>query len=220
MKGTAFMTTDRRLLGAVFGLALFVAACSGSSSGTPAATSGAGGAASQGPAASAPPTAAPTDAAATADSGTGATGGGNPAAATDLEALIPDKVGSNTMQKTSIDYSTAGLAGIPVDQNTIGPYLSSKGKGIQDISLAMGVGQGSKPLVYVFRIKGVPASDFGPALFNQVTNGMDQKTIGGKQVAWTGAAGFTTAVYEKDDMLVYILMATEDEASQILSGMP
>jgi hypothetical protein len=212
MKGIAFMTTDRRLLGAVFGLALFVAACSGSSSGSPAATSGTGAGASQAPAA--------TDAAATADTGTGATGGGNAAAATDLEAMIPDKLGSNTMQKSSIDYSTAGLAGIPVDQNTIGPYLSSKGKGIGDISLAMGVGQGSKPFVYVFRIKGVPSSDYGPALFGQVTNGMDKKTIGGKDVAWTGAAGFTTAVYEKDDILVYILMATEDEASQILSAMP
>ena len=217
------MTTDRRLLGAALGFALLVAACGGSSSTSPAATATANGGtqATAGAATDAPTEAAPTEAAPTEAAATDATSGGdNGAAATDLEALIPDKLGSTTMQKSSFDYSKLGLAGLPLDSTELDPYLKEKGKSAADLSMAVGIGSTGSPMVYIIRIKGVPASDFGPKVMSIDTTDMDQKTIAGKQVYSSGTAGMSTIIYNSDDKLVYILLASDQQAEQILQGMP
>lgn len=213
------MTTDRRLLGTALGIALLVGACS-SSSASPAATASAAAseAASQ-PAATEMATQAPADTSAPAASMPAISLA--PGAAGDLESMLPSTVGDMTFQKTSIDGSQIPGAGSPIDTSKVDPLLSKFGKTIADVRLAIATGTGAAgglpAMVYALQIKGVPATEFAQAIGADSTG--NTMTIGGKQVTGTSQGGMTTVYYPKDD-IVFMVIAPDAIAQQVVAGLP
>ena len=215
------MTTDRRLVGAALSLALVLAACGGSAA-SQAATSAPGGATS------APGGATP---AATDTSATQSTDASAPAIsltpgnASALEAMIPDKVGTQTMTKTSFDYSTIPWASL---SNTFGSgdldtILKSNGKTLADVKFAMGVstsaGAGGMPtMVYALQVSGLDASKFVSQLDSSYASGGDL-TVGGKTVKGQLAGGFGTITYVHGDV-VFIAVATEADLNTLVAALP
>jgi hypothetical protein len=206
------MTLDRRLLGGVLGLALLVAACgSSSATATPAAT----------PEASQPaPTEAPTSAPADSSAPSMPDISLMPGNAGDLEAMLPSSVGGLTFTKTSMDGSKIPGAGTPIDTAQLDPIFSKYGKTLADVRFAVATSAGSPPvMLYALQLKGVQATEFLDATGID-TSTMASSTIGGKSVYEEGAAGFSTIVYPKDDILFMILFASDTQAQAILAALP
>ncbi len=216
------MITDRRLFGAVLGMALFVAACGGSAA-SPAASSGGGSGATSAPGGASP--------AATDTTGNNAADSSapeislTPGNASALEAMIPDKVGTQTMTKTSFDYSTIPWASL---SNTFGSgdldtILKSNGKTLADVKFAMGVstsaGAGGMPtMVYALQVSGLDASKFVSQLDSSYASGSDL-TVGGKTVKGQLAGGFGTITYVHGDV-VFIAVATEADLNTLVAALP
>ncbi len=217
------MTTDRRILGVAFGLALAVAACGGSSASPTASAAPA----SQAPAAT-QPASSDNGAASQAPADTSGAAASFPAisltpgSAGDLEAMLPSSVGSVTFQKTSIDGSQIAGAGTPLDASKMDPLLSKYGKSIADVRMAIATGTGGTgampDLVYAIQIKGVPASEWASQIDSSSSTGA-KINVGGKSVVGASQGGLTTAYYAKDDIL-FMVIASDADAAKIFSSLP
>lgn len=216
------MTTDRRLLGAALSLGLVLAACGGSSA-SPAATSATGGATSTPAASSAP--AASTGSASQSQDANAPDISLTPGNASALEAMIPDKIGSATITKTSFDYSTipwASLSGT-FGSGDLEKVLKDNGKSLADVKFAMGVatsaGATSMPtMVYALQVSGLDASKFVSQLDSNYASGSDLQ-IGGKTVKGQVAGGLGTITYVHGDV-VFIAVATEADLNSLVSALP
>ena len=222
------MTTDRRLIGATLGLALFVAACGGSSAASSAASAAASTGASQAAAASQAASQAPASEAAASDSPAASMPEVSmpdislaPGSASDLEAMLPSTVGTVTFQKTSIDGSQIAGAGTPIDSSKLDPLLSKYGKSLADVRIAIATGgssgSGMPDVVYAFQLKGVPASEWATQL--DAGAGGKTTTIGGKEVVGQTQGGLTSVFYAKDDVL-FMVLASPKDAEGIVSQLP
>jgi len=208
------MTTDRRLIGAALGFALFVAACGGSSTASPAATT----TASQAAAAS-----------------TNTSGGQSPDAsmpdfsltpgnASGLEAMIPDKVGSVTISKSSFDYGAIPWASLGGDSGTgIDQILKDNGKTLSDVKFAMGVGTnasaaGLPTMVYALQVNGLDATKFVGS-FDSTYATDPTSTIGGKQVKGTISSGYGSITYLHNDV-VFVAIGSEADLNALVAALP
>ena len=149
-------------------------------------------------------------------------------AVADLEALIPDKIGTLTMQKSSMQGNQY-LLGTNQDPATV-KFLQDLGVSPSDVSMAVGFGfsadAGSNVVMFVFRAKGADASHLITA-FKNATAAADASpvqwtnaTVGGKQVQSSQQSGQSVYLYVKDDILFFVSATDPATAEQILSGLP
>ena len=148
-------------------------------------------------------------------------------AVADLEALIPDKVGSMTMQKTS----TKGDEFISSSDSdpAVAKFIEDLGVSPGDISLAIGFGftaDGSSSLgMFVFRAQGADTNRLISAF--KEANDQDRATpltwsttsIGGKQVETATEDSTTFYLYAKNDVLFY-LSGDPASAEEAISELP
>ena len=216
------MSSDRRLIGTVLGMALLVAACGGSAA-SPAASSGGGAGASTAPGGATP--------VATDASGGNAAGSSapeislTPGNASALEAMIPDKIGTQTITKTSFDYSTIPWASLSnmFGSGDLDTLLKANGKTLADVKFAMGVSTtagatGMPTMVYALQVAGLDASKFVGQLDSSYASGSDL-SIGGKTVKGQLAGGFGTITYVHGDV-VFIAIATEADLNSLVAALP
>ena len=221
------MTPDRRLLGAALGFALAVSACGGAAS-SPAASSGASAAASAAPSAAASQAAASTEATSTeATSAPDASAPDislTPGNAGDLEAMLPDRVGSTTITKTSFDYSSipwSSLSGLSSDG--LPKVLQDNGKSLSDVRFAMGIGTNaggaSMPtIVYALQVKGLDATKFVTG-FDSSFDSNASIAVGGKSVKGAISAGYGSITYLHNDV-VFIAVGSEADLNALVAALP
>ena len=215
------MTTDRRLVGAALSLALVLAACGGSAA-SQAATSAPGGATST-PGGATP---AATDASATQSTEASAPAISlTPGNASALEAMIPDKVGTTTITKTSFDYSTIPWSSLSsmFGSGDLDKVLKENGKTLADVKFAMGVSTnagatGMPTMVYALQVSGLDASKFVSQLDSGYASASNLQ-VGGKTVKGELGGGFGTITYVHGDV-VFIAVATEADLNTLVAALP
>lgn len=214
------MTLDRRVLAGAMGIALFVAACGGSSA-SPAASA----APPSSPAAESPAAGTPAPADSPAASGSSFEPSFTTGAAADLEAMLPDKAGTTTYTKTSFDGASLGVAGLGVDSGSLDPILQANGKTIADVRVAMATpatpSATDTSQIVAFQVKGLDASKLIP-LFAPTDSGttMTPTTISGKQVLQAAAPGFSSVAYVKGDVLFLVILASAAQVQEIVAALP
>jgi hypothetical protein len=153
-----------------------------------------------------------------------------PSEAGDLEALIPDTVGGVTLQKLSMrgnEFANSGSASAEAEE-----FLNNLGVSPDDVSVAIGFGispdSGSGAAVFVFKAEG---ADSGRLLqtFKDATDAerdtpleWESATVGGKQVERATDPEMDNRVYlyVTGDLLVFVATANEDDAAEVLAGLP
>jgi hypothetical protein len=145
----------------------------------------------------------------------------------DLEALIPDKVGTITLYKTSTrgDQFLTSEGSDPA----VAKFVSDLGVKPSDISIAIGFGgstDGSFKLgMFVFRASGADTNRLVSA-FKEATDS-DRETplawssasVGGKQVEKAVDGADTFYLYAKDDIL-FFLSGDPASSDEVISGLP
>ncbi len=147
-------------------------------------------------------------------------------AVADLEALIPDTVGSMTLQKTSTkgdQFLTSG--GDPAVEK----FVNDLGVKPSDISIAIGFGvstDGSSSLgMFVFRASGADTSRLIAAF--KEANDSDRETplvwskatVAGKQVEKSDDGTDTFYLYAKNDVL-FFLSGDPASTEEVIGGLP
>lgn len=153
-----------------------------------------------------------------------------PSSAAELEALIPDEVGEVTLQKLSMrgdEFTSSGSASAEAEE-----FLRNLGVDTEDVSVAVGFGAspdgGSTVAVFIFQAHG---ADSG-RLLDAFKASMDQEqeqalewetvTVAGKQVERANAPGDSGEVnlYVTGDTLYFVATSHEEDAAEILGGLP
>jgi hypothetical protein len=208
------VTPDRRLLAAVFALAVVAAGC-GSVVESPVT----GGPTAAPPNQAGQPTSAPGGQGNTPAPGAPSYGNNTTAAgAPELEKALPDMVGAETFSKGSFNGSTLGLAGAPFTANELDGFLKANGKTVADIAWAVGTGSAGS-VVTVVRIKGVDAVKT-MALLGAVSAELHDATLGTKAVRRGGAAGFWVALYATGDALFRVQSPDSKQLEAIVAALP
>lgn len=210
------MNSLRAALAAILLLAFAAAACSG-------------GGASASPTPSPTPSVPVSDEPSAASSSEGAVPS-LPSGAEDLEALIPDTIGGVALQKLSMrgnEFANSGGASAEAEE-----FLRTLGVSPEDVSVAIGFGlstdTGSGVAVFVFRAQGADSGRLLQA-FKDATDAerempldWESVNIGGKQVerATDPEQNNRVYLYVKDDLLAFVATTNEDDAAEVLGGMP
>lgn len=147
--------------------------------------------------------------------------------AADLEALIPDKVGTLSIQKTSM-HGNDYLISPNSDPETV-KFLNDLGVAPSDVSMAFGFGfdaQNNSLVMFVIRAKGA-SSDKLEAAFIQASTSSGSSplqwtdtTVSGKQVKTANSDGGTTYLYATSDMVIFLTASDPAAAAQIIGGLP
>ena len=216
------MPLDRRALAFSLAVALAATACGGGTAATP--TPAASAQASQAPASEAPASEAPaSQEPASPDNGTGAAVSLPPGTATELEAMLPSNVGGVAFARTSFG---GGLfpATLPVGSDQLDTFLKANGKTLADVSLAMATPTDTSKagsFVMAFQVKGVDGTKLAQVLAGSGDSGLQQTTVGGKQVQQAGVGGFGFTLYVKGDVVFYILALGDASLTEgILAALP
>lgn len=153
-----------------------------------------------------------------------------PSEAGDLEALIPDTVGGVTLQKLSMrgdEFVGSGGASAEAQE-----FLRSLGVANDDVSVAVGFGaapDGSGgAAIFAFRAEGADSSRLLQAMQAAIDAESDSPlewetvTVGGKEVqrASDPEQEGQTYLYVTGDLLVFVATTTEDDAAEVLAGLP
>jgi hypothetical protein len=146
----------------------------------------------------------------------------------ELEALIPDKVGDITMQKSSYrgnDYLVSSNA----DPETV-KFLNDVGVSPSDIAIAIGFGfnadYSSGASVIVIRASGADSNKLVTAFKNNMQANASSPiewtstSLGGKQVESSGGTDQTSYLYAHGDTVFIVGANDAAVAGQILSGLP
>ena len=146
--------------------------------------------------------------------------------AADLEALIPDKVGTLAIQKTSMrgnDY----LISPDSDPETV-KFLQDLGVSPNDVSMAFGFGfdaDGNSLVMVVIRAKGASADKLATA-FKEASTGdaspleWTDTSVSGKHVQTAASDGGTTYLYATGDMVIFLTASDPAAAEQIIGDLP
>jgi hypothetical protein len=214
------MSFDRRALAFSLAVALLAAACGGTAA-TP--TPAASAQASEAPASAAASEAAASQEPASTDNGSVPNVSLAPGTATQLESMLPSNVGGVAFAKTSFGGG-ALPATIPVDSGELGTFLQANGKTLADVSLAMATPTDTSKagtFVMAFQVKGVDGTKLADVLAGTGSSGLQQTTVGGKQVQQAGAGGFGFTLYVKGDVVFYILAIGDASLTEgILAALP
>ncbi len=216
------MTTRLATRGLVAALALALAACSSGSSSSASAS------------ASASATTATQSEAASASASESANASALPSfdlpnSDTELEALLPDKIGGQQTTKSSMKGSELMTSG--GDNQQIIDFLNSVGAQPDDVSVAFAFAlstNASSTAVSAFRVKGVDHS----ILLNELSTSMQgdvgatgftDATVGGKSVKKGTAPGQQTTsvyLYGVADLVFSVTSASDDAAAEVFSNLP
>jgi hypothetical protein len=208
------MSFDRRALAFSLAVALLAAACGGTAATpTPAAQ------ASEAPASEVAASQEP----ASTDNGSVPNVSLAPGTATELESMLPSNVGGVAFAKTSFGGGVLP-ATVPVDSGELGTFLQANGKTLADVSLAMATPTDTSKagtFVMAFQVKGVDGTKLADVLAGTGSSGLQQTTVGGKQVQQAGAGGFGFTLYVKGDVVFYILAIGDASLTEgILAALP
>ena len=153
-----------------------------------------------------------------------------PSSAADLEALIPDTVGGVALQKLSMrgnEFANSNETSPEAED-----FLRNLGVAPEDVAVAIGFGLSSDTnsgvAVFVFRAQG---ADSGRLLqtFKDATDAerdsplqWESVTVGGKQVqrATDPEQDNKVYLYVAGDTLVFVATTNEDDAAEVLGGLP
>jgi hypothetical protein len=146
--------------------------------------------------------------------------------AAELEALLPDKIGNETLTKSSstgADFLKSTLA-----DPAIVAWLQSLGKSPADVSVATAIGIQSSVLIFAFRVAGVDHTTLITALKKAVDDGMDTPltwtpaSVGGKNVetAVEPSQEGTVYLYGTADLVFEISAKDPAVAGEVLSKLP
>jgi hypothetical protein len=214
------MSFDRRAVAFSLAVALLAAACGGTAA-TP--TPAASAQASEAPASAAASEAAASQEPASTDNGSVPNVSLAPGTATQLESMLPSNVGAVAFAKTSFGGG-ALPATVPVDSGELGTFLQANGKTLADVSLAMATPTDPSKagtFVMAFQVKGVDGTKLADVLAGTGSSGLQQTTVGGKQVQQAGAGGFGFTLYVKGDVVFYILAIGDASLTEgILAALP
>ena len=214
------MSFDRRALAFSLAVALLAAACGGTAA-TP--TPAASAQASEAPASAAASEAAASQEPASTDNGSVPNVSLAPGTATELESMLPSSVNGVAFAKTSFGGG-ALPATVPVDSGELGTFLQANGKTLADVSLAMATPTDTSKagtFVMAFQVKGVDGTKLADVLAGTGSSGLQQTTVGGKQVQQAGAGGFGFTLYVKGDVVFYILAIGDASLTEgILAALP
>lgn len=146
----------------------------------------------------------------------------------DLEAMIPDKVGDITITKTSM-RGNEYLVAADSDPATI-KFIQDLGVSPSDISMALGSGYdqtaGSFTAMFVLRAAGADPgrllSAFESAMNADTSSPVQwtDATVGGKQVKLVAADSGNTYVYAKGDVVFWIIASVDADAVEVISNLP
>jgi hypothetical protein len=137
--------------------------------------------------------------------------------------MLPSNVGGVAFAKTSFG---GGLfpATLPVGSDELGTFLKANGKTLADVSLAMATPTDTSKagsFVMAFQVKGVDGTKLAQVLAGSGDSGLQQTTVGGKQVQQAGAGGFGFTLYVKGDVVFYILALGDSSLTEgILAALP
>jgi hypothetical protein len=152
-----------------------------------------------------------------------------PSSAKDLEALIPDTVGGVALQKLSMLGDEFASSGTSAEAEE---FLRNLGVSPEDVAVAIGFGvapdSGSGVAVFAFRAEG---ADSGRLLqtFKDATDAeretpleWETANVGGKEVerATDPEQDNSVYLYVNGDVLVFVATTSEDDAAEVLSGLP
>lgn len=146
----------------------------------------------------------------------------------ELEALIPDKIGTITMTKESMRGSDYLVA--PGSDPAAIKFINDLGVSPSDISMAFGSGadQATASFAFVFIIRASGASSDKLLSAFETAMGQDAESplqftdanVGGKQVKVAAVDTGSTYVYVKGDTVFWIVATVEADAATVLSGLP
>ena len=206
------MNSLRAAVAAILLLALAIAACS---------SGGAAASSTPSPSATVEPSAAATSAAAAPSL---------PSGAEDLEALIPDTIGGVALQKLSMRGDEfVGSGGASAEAQA---FLRSLGVANEDVSVAVGFGAAPNEsrgvAIFAFRAEGADSTRLLQAMQQAIDAESDSPlewetvTVGGKEVQRTSdpKQQGQTYLYVTGDLLVFVATTNEDDAAEVLGGMP
>jgi hypothetical protein len=157
-------------------------------------------------------------------------GGAQPSAGVvaELEALIPDTIGTLTLTKSSMRGNDF-LAAQGSDATTI-KFIQDLGISPSDMSIAIGSGSdaatGAFAAMFVLRAAGADSnrllSGFETAMNADAASPVQwtDATVGGKHVKVVAADTANTYVYAKGDTVFWIFTSVEADAVTVLSGLP
>lgn len=200
---------------AVVALLLLVLAACGSSAASPTTVE-----APLGGSGSSPPSSGPSESA----------GPSLPSSAAELEALIPDEVGGVTLQKLSMRGNEFANSGSATEQAQ--DFLRRLGVDPEDVSVAVGFGASpdgaSTVAVFIFKAEGADSARLLDTFKTAMDAEQDQPlqwesaTIGGKQVERATAPqnNGQVNIYVAGDTLYFVATTHEEDAADILGGLP
>lgn len=153
-----------------------------------------------------------------------------PSDAEDLETLIPDAVGGVALEKRSMrgdEFANSGSASAEAEE-----FLRNLGVSPDDVSVAIGFGasaeSGSVVAVVVFRAEGADSSRLLQS-FKDATDAeretpleWESANVGGKQVERATDPEHDNRVYlyVTGDLLAFVATSNEDDAAEVLAGLP
>jgi hypothetical protein len=144
--------------------------------------------------------------------------------AAELEALLPDKIGTETLTKTSstgADFAQSSFA----DPDLVA-WLQAQGKSLTDISTATAFGLTSGTLIIAFRINGVPFATMISGLETALNKDLETpipwttSTVGGKSVRSAPQRDGTLYLYGVSDILFEVFAKDPATAAEVLSKLP
>jgi hypothetical protein len=153
-----------------------------------------------------------------------------PSDAADLEALIPDTVGGVTLQKLSMrgnEFANSGSASAEAEE-----FLRNLGVDTEDVSVAVGFGASQDGLstvaMFIFKAEGADSGRLLDTFKAAMDAEQDQPlewetaTVGGKQVEQATAPtnNGQVNIYVSGDTLYFVATAHEEDAVEILGGLP
>jgi hypothetical protein len=153
-----------------------------------------------------------------------------PSSAAELEALIPDEVGGVTLQKLSMRGNEFANSGSATEQAQ--DFLRRLGVDPEDVSVAVGFGASpdgaSTVAVFIFKAEGADSARLLETFKTAMDAEQDQPlqwesaTVGGKQVQRATAPqnNGQVNIYVAGDTLYFVATTHEEDAAQILGGLP
>lgn len=141
-----------------------------------------------------------------------------------LEALLPDKLGTETLVKTS--STGAEFAAQGGSTPALVAWLQGLGKSLNDISTATAIGVASETTILAFRVNGVDHSILIPGLRTALGTGISTTTpwtsgtVGGKSVQTTTLPGGVVYLYGVVDILFEVYSTDAALAAEALSKLP